>query len=287
MITAITLHAESPNVVWLLYEQGNAAVSQHEYGKALQLYKSAIEGAGNFPEAEAALGDVYLAEGETTLAQKQYQKAYDLKKAFYIPDMQYAIMYKLANVLELQQQYKQMEDWLLKIVADDKRFQETATQRLRTQLERNFFDKGLDRVLFLYSFEDSFAAEAHSRLGVFYYRTGRYSQSVSQLLYASVYRLSRLEKARKERDAEFEFSNLTELLTSVDSSEDLRAYAIGTGIYRDLYYLAGSTFALGFPRHSANLWKAIAGASAAGRFKDLAIRQLKKPFMEPLLTISR
>jgi tetratricopeptide (TPR) repeat protein len=279
--------ADSSNKFWLLYEQGNTAASRKEFGKALQLYKSAIEGAGIFPEAEAAIGDVYMEEGESSLAQRQYEKAYDLRKSLYIPDQQYDILYKLANLFEMQRLYKQMEDTLNLIVANDRRFQETPNQRLRTQIEKNYFDKGLDRVLVLYNFEDSFAAAAHAKLGWFYYRTGRFPQAVSQLLYSVVYRLSQVERSRKEHDAEYEFSTLGELLAAVDASEELKAYAGSTGLFKDLYYLAGSTFADGFPRHSSNLWKLLAAVPSAGQFRDLSARQLKKPFVEPLLSVGR
>jgi len=286
-LCSVTALADSSNKYWLIYEQGNTAAAQKEFGRALQLYKSAIEGAGIFPEAEAAIGDVYMEEGEASLAQRQYQKAYDLRKSFYIPDQQYEILYKLVNLFELQQLYKQMEDTLNLIVADDKRFQQTANLQLRAQLEKNYVDKGLDRVLVLYNFDDSFAAAAHAKLGWFYYRTGRFSQSVSQLLYSVVYRTSQIERYRREHDAEFEFSTLAELLAAVDASAQLKAYAASTGLFKDLYYLAGSTFANGYPRHAANLWKILSAVPGAGQYKELSTRQLKKPFIEPLLTISR
>jgi hypothetical protein len=287
LLSSAIAFADNSNSYWLLYEQGNTAADQKEFGKALQLYKAAIEGAGIFPEAEAALGDVYLTEGEASLAQRQYEKAYDLRKSFYIPEMQYDILYKLSNLFEMQQLYKQMEDTLTLIVSDDRRFQETPNQRLRTQLEKNYFEKGLDRVLVLYNFDDSFAAAAHSKLGWFYYRTGRFAQSVSQFLYSVVYRMSQIERSRKENDADYEFSTLAELLTAIDASAELKAYAGSTGLFGDLYYLAGATFADGYPRHAVNIWKLLSGMPAAGQFKDLSARQLKKPFVEPLLTISR
>ena len=281
------LPADNTNKLWLTFEQGNAAASQKEYGRALQLYKAAIESAGIFPEAEAAVGDVYLEEGEAALAQRQYEKAYDLRKSFYIPDDQYAILYKLANLFELQQLYKGMEDSLSSIIADDKRFQETPNQRLRAQVEKIYLEKGLDRVIELYRFDDSFAAAAHSKLGWFYYRTGRFTQAVSQLLYSVVYRASQVERYSKERDVEQEFASLAELLGVIEASAELRAYADSAGLFKDLYYLAGSTFAAGYPAHSFTIWKLLSATPAAGLYSSLAARQLKKPFTEPLLSVQR
>jgi hypothetical protein len=287
VLVAQVLPADNTNKLWLLFEQGNAAASQKEYGKALQLYKTAIESAGIFPEAEAAIGDLYMEEGEAALAQKQYEKAYELRKSFYIPDDQYAILYKLVNLFELQQLYKQMEDALGTIIADDKHFQETQNQRLRTQVEKNYLEKGLDRVLTLYTFEDSFAAPAHSKLGWFYYRTGRFVPAISQLLYSVIYRTSEIERYARERDVDQEFPNLGTLLDVVARSPELRTYAISSGLFKDLYYLAGSTFAAGYPRHSTNIWKLLSGLAVAGQYSEMSARQLKKPFIEPLLSVQR
>ena len=74
VFAAPLLPADNTNKLWLLYEQGNTAASQKEFGRALQLYKSAIESAGVFPEAEAAIRRPLHEEGEAQLAQLQTKK---------------------------------------------------------------------------------------------------------------------------------------------------------------------------------------------------------------------
>jgi len=279
--------ADSSNQFWLLYEQGNAAASQREFGQAMQFYKDAVQGAGIFPEAESAIGDIYREEGEADLAQRQYEKAYDERKSLYVPEEQYEILYKLAGLFEIRQAYKQMEDDLNRIVADDKKFQDTQAQHLRGQVEKNFLEKGLDRVLTLYSFQDSFSARAHSKLGWFYYRTGRYALAISHLLYSVVDRTSVIRDALKERDVDYEFSTTEALLASIEQTADLRTYAQSAGLYADIYYLAGSLFANGYPAHARTLWTLLTRAPSAGQYRDLALRQMRKPFIEPLLTIAK
>ena len=247
VFAAPLLPADNTNKLWLLYEQGNTAASQKEFGRALQLYKSAIESAGVFPEAEAAIGDLYMEEGEAELAQRQYEKAYDLRKSFYIPDDQYAILYKLANLFELKQLYKRMEDTLNVIIADDKRFQETPNQRLRSQVEKNYLEKGLDRVLVLYTFDDSFAAPAHSKLGWFYYRTGRFSPATSQLLYSVIYRASEVQRYARERDVDQEFPDLATLLEVVGTEPRAAGICRLLGIVQGPVLPGGSDFCHGLP----------------------------------------
>jgi len=209
---------------WLSFEQGNALLARKEYGQALQQYKNAISTAGIFPEAEMAIGDVYQEEGEPDLAQRQYEKAYNLRNAFYVSESKYDVLYKLANLFEEQDLFKLMEDKLTEIVADDRHFAETETLRQRTQVEKIFFERGIDRILTLYTFDDTFATNAHSDLGWFYYRTGRYSQSVSHLLYAVIYRVSELKVFQAEKDFDFQFSTLQDLLSRVRADPGAAKY---------------------------------------------------------------
>lgn len=268
---------------WLLYEQGNASFARKEFGEALKLYKDAIAAAGIFPEAEMALGDVYKAEGEFDLAQSQYEKAYKINKAFYIPAARYDLLYKLAYLFEEQDLYKLMEDKLLVIIDDDKHFLETPTSQMRAQVERNYLEKGLDHVLLLYGFSDPFAVDAHSKLGWFYYRSGRYAQAISHLLYSTINRVSQLNGYLKEGDADYQFSSLQDTLSAVQKVPEMKSFAIKSDLYKDLYYLAGSTFANGYPEHAIALWKLISGFPEAGIYQGLSRKQSKKPTIEPLL----
>jgi tetratricopeptide (TPR) repeat protein len=288
MILAQPIYAQNPpNQNWLLFEQGNAASARREFGLALRLYEEAVLKAGTFPEAEIAIGDIYLEEGEIDLALAQYEKAYKLRNAFYIPEMQYSTLYKIAHLYETKGLYKQMEDKLSQIVRDDKRFVDTKTSMLKTQVERNFYGRGLDRVLVLYKYQDTFSAAAHSQLGWFYYRTGRYSQSVSQLLYSTIYRVSEIEGYLSERNIDYQYSTLTDLLAAIANSPDLIRYANDSQLFRDLYYLASSAYVSGYPEKASSIWKSLAASPIAAGFQSLSQKQLKSPFTEPLLKSSQ
>jgi hypothetical protein len=286
ILGAAAVAQDKQTVGWLSFENGNALLARKEYGQALQQYKNAIALAGNFPEAEMAIGDVFKEEGELNLARKQYEKAYKLRSSFYIADSKYEVLYRLADLFRDQDLFRLMEDQLSSIIADDKHFQETPSFQLQTQIEKLFFEKGLDRVLRLYAFDDAFATDAHSELGWFYYRTGRYTKSISHLLYAVVYRMSEIKSYMKQQDIEFEFSNLKDLLGKVKENAAASYYLESVGLFKDLYYLAGSTFTSGYPQHSAAIWKLVSESESAGGYRDLARRQLKAPFMEPLLSVN-
>jgi len=287
VIAAPPLFADSKaSENWMLYERGNAAMSSGEFGTALSLFKEAIQNTGIFPEAEMAIGDIYMEEGEADLAIRQYDKAYNLRKSFIIPDMQYDVLYRSARVYQALEQYRAMEDNLNLIVQDDREYAESENFHLRSQVVKNFYDKGMDRVLQLYTFDRSFAAEAHSALGLFYYRTGRYEPSVSHLLYSIIYRVSQVVRYLRDRDVDYAFTTLGDLMAAMSASRDLSGFARETGLYKDLYYLAGSAYAAGSVQNSLNLWTLVAGSQDAGTYQDLSRRQLKRPFLEPLIGVA-
>ncbi len=268
---------------WILYERGNAMFAQREYGKALQLYSEALSTAGIFPEAEVGIGDVYFEEGEFQLAREQYEKAYSQKNAFRIADTQYEVLYKLADLYQNENMYNRMEDSLLKIAADDKQFSDPASDRLKNQIQKNYTTKGIDHTLFLYQFDVPFAQLAHSRLGLFYYRSGRYEQAILELLYSVIYNATQINAILHSRDFDYQFTTLADMLSAIKGKKDLAQYVAGSSFFRDLYYLAGASYAAGFPAHSTQIWKLVSASTIAGNYSDLAARQLKAPWVEKVL----
>jgi tetratricopeptide (TPR) repeat protein len=268
---------------WILYERGNAMFAQREYGRALQLYAEALSTAGIFPEAEVGIGDVYFEEGEFRLAREQYEKAYSQKSAFRIADTQYEVLYKLADLYQNENMYNRMEDSLLKIVADDKQFSDPSSERLKNQIQKNYTTKGIDHTLFLYQFDAPFAQVAHSRLGLFYYRSGRYEQAILELLYSVIYNATQINAILHSRDFDYQFTTLADMLSAIKGKKELAQHVAGSSLFRDLYYLAGASYAAGFPAHATQIWKLVSASTIAGNYSDLAARQLKAPWVEKVL----
>jgi len=275
--------AQETTPAWLLYEEGNSLFEAREFGKALQRYKDAVAMAGILPEAEAAIGDVYREEGELELARKQYEKAYSHRNSLVVPLSRYDILYRIAEINRDRELYKLMEDTLHQIIADDANWGKGTATRLRDQVEANYYARGMDQVMRLYRFDASFASPAHSQLGWFYYRTGRFPQAVLHCLYAAVYTASEVTRFYRERDVEWEFDSFEKLVVSIDDERELSDFAAEAGLFRNLYYLAGATYAAMYPKQASSLWKLISASASAGEYAELSKRQLRKPWIEPYL----
>ncbi len=281
------IHAQSIKPpYWLLYDQGNAFMDAKEYGSALLKYQEAIAKAGVFPEAEMAIGDIYREEGEVDLAIRHYIKAYNLRNTFYIPESKYDALYKLSRIYEEQRLFRQMEDSLQTIVKDDKGFNQTLISHLKDQIESNYYAKGLDFLLKLYRFTEFFPEKAHSKLGWFYYKTGRFKHSVIHLLYSIIYKTSEASGYFASKDVDYQFTTILDLLLLSASDKEVSLYLDEVDIYKDLYYLAGSVFSEGYPEHASEIWKLLSGLKSAGKYSDLSLKQLKSPWIEPYIQMT-
>jgi len=272
---------------WILYERANAMVAQREFGQALQLYKEAVSSAGIFPEAEIGIGNVYFEEGEFDLARAQYEKAYSLRSGFRIAETQYEALYRLADLFQSKEMYREMEDSLLKIEADDKKFSDPESARVRSQIAKNYVEKGIDHTLFLYQFTVPFAQAAHSRLGWFYYRTGRYDQAIQELLYAVIYGSTEMNGALRNLDIEYQFTTLSDMLDAVPNHKELSGFASTSDFFLNLYYLAASSYAAGYPTHATQIWRMLAASRISGKYAALSARQLKAPWIEKIPATGR
>jgi tetratricopeptide (TPR) repeat protein len=282
LVSAASLAAQAaaPTPAWLLYERGRTWADQGEFGKALQLFRESILASGVMPEAEAAIGDIYREEGEIALAVRQYTRAYNLRNALVVPEEKYDILYRWAGLCEDQQLYNDMESRLQLIVADDRW---NTSEQLPIQVERNFVEKGLDHVLSLYRFDSRFATDAHSRLGWFYYRTGRYPQAVRHLLYAVILQVTDVAEFLRQKDTDVVVDSLASFFSHVLRDRDARSWLETSTFSSDVYYLSAAAWELGHPLRAQAAWRILANVKETGKYADLSRRQLAKPFREPFL----
>ena len=70
-------------------------------------------------EVYKLIGDIYKLEGEYTFAEEYYSKALNYSSVFDIPNDKYEVLYLLAEISEINQDFERMEIRLLNILVDD------------------------------------------------------------------------------------------------------------------------------------------------------------------------
>lgn len=274
--------ADSDNVpAWILVEHGKKAFRENEFGTALRYFREAIEKEGVFPEAEYRIGNVFEKEQELALAVKQYEKALSMQNALYIPAERYAILYNLAFVYEKTDKYKQYEETLLQITADDTLFSAPENKTFRSALYNNLVENGLDKLLILYRLESDFSLEALKLLGVYYYNSGRYNKATHHFLFPLITVFSNCIDELRKKDPDYEFEETGECLRLIMREKRLRNYVEKTELFKIMYYLAASLFAEGYLQRADALWRFVVDWSMTESWRNRAEAQLSQPYIEP------
>jgi hypothetical protein len=165
------------------------------------------------------------------------------------------------------------------IVADD---QWLRNSLLPIQIDQNYVDKGLDHVLTLYRFDSWFATAAHSRLGWFYCRTGRYTEAIPYLLYAVILHVSEVDVFLKQKDVDASVTGLEGFFSLVLRDAEARSWLESSSFVSDLYYLAVASLESGHPLRARAIWKVLAAVKESGKYADLSrqLVSLPQPFRD-------
>jgi tetratricopeptide (TPR) repeat protein len=291
------LRAETTVEPWILLEEARALIADREnpdMGEALRFLRQAIEQQTYFPEAELAIGDIYLREGALELAETQFRKVLrpEYLASLRVPEDRYRVLYSLADIQEIQGQYAEMQQSLEEILQDQPEYADKAQQRFRNSLLRTYLTRGLDHTLRLYRLQDAgFALAAHAKLGWFDYRTGRYEPaSLQHSLFALDTVVTEAMEELRRTFPTYEYGSLADFLRTAVRREAVRSYLTESGFFRIAYYLAAAASAAGYASRAAELWRVLADGgwdpAVAGDYPERARRQLKNPATEPLINPS-
>ena len=298
VVAPAVLPAQTNNFVesWQLYEQGKAKLDDPdgpELGEALLSFQEAIDKrGGNFPEAEMAIGDIYYQEGAFALAKRQYEKAYELRGGMEIAEEKYSVLYRLADLHEIQELYADMDRYLQQVLEDQPYFSDESYSSFRDAFLSTYDEKGLDHLFKLYRMEGAaFAVPAHAKLGWFYYRTGR-PLAILHCLFALDIMITESVKELRRAQPGFVFTTMEAFLAAALERDNIRQYLVDEDFFKTLYYLATASYAASRPSLAEPIWRLLATyplgnvGPAAITYAELSARQLESPWIDPYINPS-
>lgn len=273
---------------WVVYRRGNEAFDEGRFGDALQRYREALSARRPFPEAEAGLGKVFEAEGNYSLAERQYKKALRHTDEFYVGEEAYSVRYLLADLYRSQQRRKEYEETLASIAEQDPQFSpdhEPPYRNLlpnmltRDSLEDRPPEPRLDVLLRLYRLEANFAHRAHLELGEALLANGQFSPAVEHLVFASVGALSAIFDQLRRENYDYELESTVSLLEDALSADSLRRFIREAQPFRALYRLGGALWGLDPSSEvPTEVWETVAAfPDAAGVWAARASRAIEDP----------
>jgi tetratricopeptide (TPR) repeat protein len=238
-----------------------------------------------YPEAEYWIGETYRAEGELGIALSQYRKAYEQRAFLETPGFDAEILYKIADIYRIRQEYTLMERSLLEILEGDNLWSQDSSTFIRSAMTRTVENDGIDRFLTLYRYNNPVSLRAHRLLGFYYSASGRHNRAAEHLVFAFLIQNSIFIDEIIRSRYDYAFTTLNNLLDEVMRRSAPASYFGETEYYKTLYYLGAAFFGSGRLNAARHFWTACAGRQDAGEWQARSRAQLRSPFVEPAVEL--
>jgi hypothetical protein len=246
---------------------------------------------GEYPEAEYWIGETWRAEGDRGVALRQFQKAWDRRSLLENPGFEAELLYKIADIRKIKQEYVEMEKTLLDILGGEDPAGNprdplwAGNSFAKTAMSRTLENEGVNRFLALYRYPNTAAEAAHRLLGFYYYASGRQSPGPAgeHLMFAFLIQNTVIMEDLIRSRYDYTFTTLEALMGELDRRPALREYIDRVEYFRTAYYLGAALYGAGKPGAARSLWTFLAGQDRAGEWQNRARRQLRQPFNERAL----
>jgi tetratricopeptide (TPR) repeat protein len=249
-------------------------------GDSAQAALTALGRFKDFPDAEYWIGEAYRVEGEYGIALRQYEKAYEQRALLETPGFDLEILYKIADIHRLRQEYVAMEERLLEILKRDTLWQEDSSSFIRSAMMRTLENEGAGRFLTLYRYSNQDVERAHRLLGLYYHALGRHNRGVEHLIFAFLIQNSVMIDEVLRTEFDFTFSSLEALMAQTLRRNALKAYMEDVEYYKTVYYLGTSLNGSGRLQPARELWYFLSRRNDAGEWNARSTAQLRSPFLE-------
>jgi tetratricopeptide (TPR) repeat protein len=248
----------------------------------------------DFPEAEYWIGETYRLEGELSLALTQYQKALALGSQLEDANFEIDLLYKIADIHRIRQEYKLMEETLLKIVEGNNASGDpwdplwsgnagSSGQFAKNSMARTLENNGPRRFLIMYRYNNGPVEKAHRLLGFYYYASSRYNRAAEHLMFAFLIQNTILIEEVQRSRYDFAFESLEALADALTRRDDLINFIGQVEYYRCAYYLGSALYGIGREAPARDLWTFLSGRDQIGEWRGRAVAQLQRPFVEPAI----
>ena len=255
---------------------------------------NAISSLKDYPEAEHWIGETYLIEGELSLALSQFQKALVMRNIFENPGFATELLYKIAAIRRVRQEYNEMERILLSILDTDRLWSGeeesvgsgtellpgTSPSFAKQAMTRTLENNGIDRFITLYRYGHEEGAQAHRLLGFYYYVSGRHARAQEHLMFAFIIQNTVIIDEIIRRRFDYSFTSLEDLGPEITRNPVLLDYAEKNEYYKTAYYLGASLYSNGKNNAAMSIWNFLAAQNSAGEWQRRAQAQIQSPHVE-------
>ncbi len=236
-----------------------------ELGDSIQRLRLEVDRLARYPEAEYWKGRVFFVEGELSIAEAQYMRAFDMSASLEIPDERFTILYSMAELHGAKNDFVAWENVLKSIVSGngDKTGSSAGDWAIdpyiREAMMKTLVDFGFDRFMTLYRIAPSYTLPANAALAGFYLERGRAASSMHAAIAVNM-TMTRAIAMMQARDEDYSWQGLPDFMERAMSRKDVASYLADSNAFGLMLVFADSLYIQGGRVAAAELWRAVAGS---------------------------
>jgi len=239
-----------------------------ELGDSVERLRERVRLLALYPEAEYWKGRLFFIEGELSLAELQYERAYGMRESLEIPGEAYTILYAMAELYEARSEYVAWENVMTRIVDG---LDAGVDRYLVDAMMATLAEQGFNRFMTLYRLDDSYSRSAHAALAAYYLERGRAAAPMHAAIAVNMV-LSKAIAMLKAKDGDYSWTDLRDFMARAGSRKDVESYLDETGFEASLFTLADALYVAGARAPALMLWRVIADRDTAPLSAKAAIR---------------
>ena len=279
---------EATRIIDRVLKKRNAAF----FGDSFEALVSWLEGAAILPEADVFIGVAYENDGESGMAFSFYERAWESRDFFDVPDDKITLAYRMANLAAFSGNLGAQENYLLLALADDPVFGTPGneSQALRAMMRTAQEDisppptsaSGVSAVaqatspafvkfFTLYRNDNPNALKAYRELANLYLETsGSVERALPAAVLSAVTAFTLLENAVKEYEFEYTYTSFGDTVSEAARHAEIKAWATENKVWDSLLQLGQILMQAGSRNFAMNLWVNLSLLCPDGNVADKA-----------------
>ncbi|MCF0126898.1 MAG: hypothetical protein HUJ68_14325 [Clostridia bacterium] len=191
-----------------------------------------------YPEAHKLIADIYKLEGEYNFAEEYYMLALKNSDVLDVPDEKYDILYLLAEISRLQNDFPKMETRLLNILAEDEYFKDKGLNTAMLGTIKTDKKGTMEKLFNLYRTKAFLSINAYNQLAEYYYDNNELEKALNFSLMSAVTSFTKVSEILESRNSDYTYSNLSTFFQEASFYDDIVEWGNENKIWSSFNILA-------------------------------------------------
>lgn len=206
-----------------------------------------------YPEAHKLIADIYKLEGEYNFAEDYYLLALKNSDVLDIPDEKYDILYMLAEISRLENDFPKMEVRLLNVLAEDEYFKDKGLNSAMLNTLKSDKKGTLEKFFNLYRARSFLSIDAYNQLAEYYFDNNEFDKALNFAMLSAITSFTKVSEILESRNSDYTYTNLSTFFQEASFYDDIVSWGNENKIWSSFNILAKYSMEAGYKNFTREL----------------------------------